>query len=122
MKITLTKSGRWPEYHALPRADDETSAGVVLDIPADTVRRWHLARQAYDAVQREQDELYKGAQVGPNPYMHEDELPDLTDEEYKGWFIRSYIKDGVRIGPIVNNATGRAFLLAHHAEQEPPHA
>lgn len=36
----------------------------------------------------------------PPPVMYEDQLPEMTDEEYSMWFADSCIVDGVRMGPI----------------------
>jgi hypothetical protein len=35
----------------------------------------------------------------PPPVMHEDDLPEMTDDEYSKWFAYSCIVDGVRMGP-----------------------
>ena len=37
------------------------------------------------------------------PIMYEDELPEMTDDEYEEWYINSHIPDGVgcRMGPVV---------------------
>jgi hypothetical protein len=34
----------------------------------------------------------------PIPIMYEDELPDMTNDEYGKWFADSAIVDGVRMG------------------------
>lgn len=38
-----------------------------------------------------------------NITMFEDELPEMTDEEYDAWYAQSYLPDGggCRIGPVV---------------------
>lgn len=38
-------------------------------------------------------------------YMHEDELPEMTDEEYNEWYKTSWIEGGVRVGEIVPDNT-----------------
>ena len=35
----------------------------------------------------------------PPPVMYENDLPEMTDEEYSKWFADSCIIDGVRMGP-----------------------
>ena len=35
------------------------------------------------------------------PTMYEDDLPEMTDDEYSKWFEDSCVIDGVRMGPAI---------------------
>ena len=35
----------------------------------------------------------------PEEWVYEDQLPEMTDEEYSEWFNKSSVIDGVRMGP-----------------------
>jgi len=37
--------------------------------------------------------------------MYEDELPEMTDEEYDEWYEKSSVVYGVRMGPIFKRVT-----------------
>ena len=56
--------------------------------------KWWCCRASYPYHERACKHFSK------NPVIYEDELPDdLTDLEYSKWYAKSYIIDGVRVGP-----------------------
>lgn len=36
--------------------------------------------------------------------VYEDELPEMTDAEYREWFAKSEVIDGVRMGPTIEKS------------------
>ena len=54
-----------------------------------------------DLQKGEADKLCALLQALTMPQVHEDDLPDMTDEQYAAWFEVSYVPDGVgcRMGP-----------------------
>ena len=52
--------------------------------------------------------------------MYEDELmPEMTDTEYDEWYARSYIVDGVRVGPLTREyRLKQLFALREQAFEE----
>lgn len=59
------------------------------------------------AAQAEFDNLRLEAERAPEPegtrrpYMHVADLPDdVLDTDYDAWYAKSWIQDGVRVGPI----------------------
>jgi hypothetical protein len=52
--------------------------------------------------------------------IYEDELmPEMTDAEYDEWYARSYIVDGVRVGPLTKEyRLKQLFALREHAFEE----
>lgn len=60
------------------------------------------------------------AGAGSTPkFIYEDQLPEMTDAEYDAWYARSWIADGVRVGPpIIYRATLKPVFdfAAEHAK------
>jgi hypothetical protein len=66
---------------------------------------------ADDFIQQAIDEANRMAEMQT---QHEDELPeDITDAEYDEWWEKSYVDNGVRIGPVFHRSPKDA---AQHEE------
>lgn len=70
-------------------------------IDAIIARHNEQAARSQDSTLAQLGDAADPAAVAAAPYMHEDALPHMKQESYYAWYAKSWLQDGVRVGPVV---------------------